>query len=46
MDDVAKDIFQLGQHGYTFGGNPVACAGCIRILNQACNEAFLSSFTA
>ncbi len=45
MDDVTKDIFQPGQHGSTFGGNPVVCAGGIEVLNQVCNEAFLSSVT-
>jgi len=46
MDDVTKDIFQPGQHGSTFGGNPVVCAGGIEVLNQVCNETFLSCVTA
>jgi len=42
MDDVTGDIFQPGQHGSTFGGNPVVCAGGIEVLNQVCKEGFLS----
>lgn len=45
MDDIAGDIFQPGQHGSTFGGNPVVCAGGVEVLNQICNEAFLSDIT-
>ena len=43
MDETAGEIFQPGQHGSTFGGNPVVCAGGIEVLKQVCNEAFLSS---
>jgi len=46
MDEATKDTFQPGQHGSTFGGNPVVCAGGIEVLNQVCNEAFLSGVTA
>ncbi len=43
MDATAGEIFQPGQHGSTFGGNPVVCAGGIEVLKQVCNEVFLSS---
>lgn len=29
--------FQPGDHGSTFGGNPVICAGAASVLNQLCN---------
>lgn len=29
--------FQPGDHGSTFGGNPVVCAGAASVLNQVCN---------
>ena len=29
--------FQPGDHGSTFGGNPVICAGATSVLNQLCN---------
>ena len=43
MDETAGEIFQPGQHGSTFGGNPVVFAGGIEVLKQVCNEVFLSS---
>lgn len=38
-----SNVFQPGNHGSTFGGNPVACAGAIEILNRVDNREFLSS---
>lgn len=29
--------FQPGDHGSTFGGNPVVCTGAASVLNQLCN---------
>ncbi len=46
MDETAGEIFQPGQHGSTFGGNPVVCAGGIEVLKQVCNETFLSDVSA
>ena len=34
MSDKVKDVFSYGDHGSTFGGNPVACAGALSILNR------------
>ena len=31
-----------GSNGTTFGGNPVACAGALRVLDIVSDEAFLS----
>lgn len=42
MDELTENVFQPGHHGSTFGGNPVVCAGAIEVINQVCNEKFLS----
>ncbi len=34
-------IFGSGDHGSTFGGNPVACAGAVRIVERLTDELFL-----
>lgn len=34
------DVLQPGNHGTTYGGNPVACAGALEVLNRM-DEAFL-----
>ena len=34
-----EDVFAPGDHGSTFGGNPVACAGAISILSRLDTEA-------
>ena len=33
-----KDVFNPGDHGSTFGGNPVSCAGALVVLDKLCNE--------
>lgn len=43
MDEAAGEIFRPGQHGSTFGGNPVVCAGGIEVLDQVCRKDFLSN---
>lgn len=30
---AAADLFQPGNHGSTFGGNPLACAGALAVVN-------------
>lgn len=35
-----------GTHGTTFGGNPVACAGAIEVLNRVSTDAFLTEVKA
>lgn len=37
-DEKTADAFKPGDHGSTFGGNPVACAGAIVVLDELCNE--------
>ncbi len=41
MDKLTENVFQAGDHGSTFGGNPVACAGAVEVLKQVANKDFL-----
>lgn len=45
LGDKVENTLGFGDHGSTFGGNPVACAGAISIINRL-DEAFLSSVEA
>ena len=35
------DVMSAGTHGTTFGGNPIACAGGIAVLERVTSEGFL-----
>lgn len=37
-NEKLKDVFNPGDHGSTFGGNPVSCAGASVVLDKLCNE--------
>ncbi len=39
--DRCKDVFTYGDHGSTFGGNPVACAGALSIVNRITDKLLL-----
>ncbi|MDR2702454.1 MAG: aspartate aminotransferase family protein [Spirochaetaceae bacterium] len=39
--EKAADVLQPGDHGATFGGNPLACAAGIAVLDIVTNPAFL-----
>jgi len=34
LSDKTKDVFAVSDHGSTFGGNPVCCAGALNIINR------------
>lgn len=37
-----KDVMTVGSNGTTFGGNPVACAGALKIIEKVSEEDFLA----
>ena len=44
LSDKVKDVLGFGDHGSTFGGNPLACAGAISIVSRI-DEAFMDEVT-
>lgn len=38
LGDKVRDVFTPGSHGSTFGGNPIACAGALSILDRIDDE--------
>ena len=40
------DVLNSGMHGSTFGGNPVACAGALSVLERVSDETFLQEVKA
>ncbi len=34
IGEKAKDVLGFGDHGSTFGGNPIACAGAVSIIER------------
>lgn len=42
LGDKVKDVFEPGDHGSTFGGNPVCCAGAISIMERL-DDGFMKS---
>ncbi len=39
-DETCCDVLGKGTHGSTFGGNPLACAGGLVVLNKVCDREF------
>jgi len=39
------DVFKPGDHGSTFGANPVACAGALVVLDEICTEKSFEKIT-
>ena len=39
--DKCENVFGYGDHGSTFGGNPVACAGGVTVINRLTPELML-----
>lgn len=42
-DEKCADVLTYGTHGSTFGGNPIACAGGLAVLDRIESEGFLGS---
>ena len=42
LGEKVQDVLSAGTHGSTFGGNPVACAGALSVLEQI-DDAFLEA---
>ncbi|MDU6151276.1 MAG: acetylornithine transaminase [Actinomyces urogenitalis] len=38
---AAASLLQPGQHGTTFGGNPVACAAALAVIDTICSQGLL-----
>ncbi len=38
FNEKTQDVLGFGDHGSTFGGNPVACAGALEVLGRLDNE--------
>ncbi len=43
---LRREILGSGQHGSTFGGNPVVCAGGVEVMKQICKAGFLDDVSA
>ena len=41
LGEKVQDVFHPGEHGSTFGGNPVCCAGALSVLERL-DDAFLA----
>ena len=45
LGEKVQDVFRPGDHGSTFGGNPVCCAGALSVLERL-DDAFLAEVRA
>jgi len=43
VDALCENVITPGTHGSTFGGNPIACAGGVAVMEQITAEGFLDS---
>ena len=41
FNEKTKDVLTAGTHGSTFGGNPIACAGGIAVIDRVTGSGFL-----
>ncbi|MGL5150634.1 MAG: aspartate aminotransferase family protein [Clostridium sp.] len=42
-NEKVMNVFTPGDHGSTYGGNPVCCAGALVVLDTLCNESTYTS---
>ena len=42
-NEKCAEVLTAGTHGSTFGGNPIACAGGLAVLNKVSSEGFLEN---
>lgn len=42
LGEKVKDVYTFGDHGSTFGGNPVVCAGALNIISRIDGELLAS----
>lgn len=42
-NEKLSEVFVPGDHGSTYGGNPVVCAGALSVLEQICNNDMYSN---
>ena len=45
-DEKTCEVLTPGTHGSTFGGNPIACAGGLAVLDRVSSEGFLEGIDA
>ncbi|KAA3617450.1 MAG: acetylornithine/succinylornithine family transaminase [Calditrichaeota bacterium] len=43
VSEKIKDLFKIGEHGTTYGGNPLACATGLATVNYVSTDTFLKS---
>lgn len=43
--EKVKEVLTPGTHGSTFGGNPIACAGAVAVIDRLNNDGFLDEVT-
>jgi acetylornithine/N-succinyldiaminopimelate aminotransferase len=43
LKETVSSVLEQGQHGTTFGGNPIACSGAVQVLQKACKKDFLAN---
>ena len=44
-NEKLANVFKPGDHGTTFGGNPIVCAGALVVLNEICNKKTFEQIT-
>ncbi len=44
-NEKCADVLDKGSHGSTFGGNPVACAGAVKVLEKMAQDGMMEEIT-